>query len=38
MGLSCFLFVDLEEECHRHIPSWQRSATLPKWDITIVPN
>lgn len=28
----------LPEELKQYFPSWQRSETLPKWDITIVPN
>jgi hypothetical protein len=28
----------LPEDLKQYFPSWQRSATLPKWDITIVPN
>lgn len=27
----------LREDLKQYIPSWQRSDTLPKWDITIVP-
>jgi len=28
----------LPEDLKQYFPSWQRSATLTKWDITIVPN
>jgi hypothetical protein len=28
----------LPEDLKQYFPSWQRSDTLPKWDITIVPN
>jgi hypothetical protein len=27
----------LPEELKQYLPSWQRSETLPKWDVTIVP-
>ncbi len=27
----------LPHELKQYLPSWQRSETLPKWDITIIP-
>jgi len=28
----------LAEELGNYLPFWQRSETLPKWDISILPN